>query len=115
MAFARHQFELLAPQADGQPLIEHLRAVEERTGRVPAMISKAPPLPEGCVELWNAFLRLHGNRGSTGWGPARITDADIVAAREARGLILDHWQVDMVNRVDSMWLSEFAPKPKADK
>lgn len=115
MAFARRQFELSAPQDDGKPLIAHLLLVQKQTGIEHEMLRTAPPLPAGLEELWRAFQRLHGNRGSTGWGPAKITDVDIVASRQAVGLVLQPWEVALVNRADDLWLSEFAPKPKADK
>lgn len=115
MAFARRQFELSAPQEDGKPLIEHLRAVERQTGRVHSMILTAPDLPEGLQSLWAHFLALHESRGSTGWGPARISFADIDAFQRVTMTPLSPWEVGCIRSLDSMWVGEFAPKPKADK
>lgn len=115
MAFARHQFELSAPQDDGQPLIEHLRAGELRTGKVPDFIVNAPPLPEGCEMLWQRFLSLHLSRGSAGFGMARITFVDIDAFQRVTRTMLSPWEIDLIRKADNLWLSEFQPKPKGDK
>lgn len=115
MAFARRQFELSAPQEDGQPLLAHLQAVQRKTGAVHEMIAKAPPLPEGLESLWRTFLDLHDSRGSTGWGPQRITFADIDCFKRVTGAMLSPWEIEVIRKVDNLWLAEFAPKPKADK
>ena len=115
MAFARHQFELSAPQEDGQTLLAHLQAVEERTGKVHSMIANAPQLPEGLSCLWTAFLALHECRGSNGFGASRISFADIDCFQRVTGTRLQPWEVEWVRKADNLWLSEFAPKPKGDK
>lgn len=112
MAFARHQFELSAPQDDGLPLIDHLRSVERQTGRAHPMIADGPPIPPGCAQLWIDFLELHGSRGSAGFGMARITFADIRAWQDVRGVRFDQWEIDCIRKVDDMWLRDFAPKPE---
>lgn len=115
MAFARRQFELSAIQDDGQPLIAHLKVVQKTTGKVHDLVAKAPPLPEGCETLWRNYLELHDSRGNTGWGPMRITFADLQAFQNVTGAMLQPWEIDMIRKADGLWLSEFAPKPKADK
>jgi hypothetical protein len=115
LAFARHQFELSKPQEDGSPLAAHLDIIWKRTGKVPEMIANAPKLPVGCTQLWGDFLELHGSRGSTGLGSARITFVDLKAWQEIRGTQLQPWEVDCIRKADDLWLSEFAPKPKTDK
>lgn len=82
---------------------------------MPDELANAPVLPEGLNSLWQSFIRLHKNRGSNGWSASRITDVDIDAARRVRGMTLEPWQVEIVNRADDLWLTEFAPKPKTDK
>ena len=112
MNFARHQFELSKLQEDGQTLLSHLKAAEQRTGKVPAMIANAPPMPRGCAQLWADFNELHGSRGSTGFGFARITFADLKAWQEVRGVRLTPWEIDQIRKADDLWLSEYAPRPK---
>lgn len=115
MAFARHQFELSQPQEDGTPLLAHLQAAWRATGKAPAMLTEAPPLPEGLESLWRAFLELHDSRGSTGWGAARITFVDIDAWQRVTGERIDTRELNLIRKADNLWLAEFAPKPKADK
>lgn len=113
MNFARHQFELSQPQGDGAPLLDHLQAVWRTTGKKPAFLADAPPLPEGCEALWRSFIELHDSRGSTGWGAARITFADIDAWQRVRGAVLGRFDVETIRKADNIWLADFAPKPKA--
>jgi hypothetical protein len=112
VTYARHQFELSAPQPDGQPLLAHLQAAEEQTGIVHNMIANAPPMPTGCVQLWRDFLELHGSRNSAGMGVSRITFSDLEAWQGVRGVQLDQWEIDCIRRIDDLWLSDFAPKPE---
>lgn len=113
MSFARHQFELSQPQEDGEPLLAHLKAYERRNGPHP-MLAGAPAQPKGTEQLWRDFLELHDSRGSTGWGAARITFNDLFAWQKVRGVMLEAWEVDLIRKADNLWMSEFAPKPKAD-
>jgi hypothetical protein len=115
VAFARHQFELSQPQGDGTPLLAHLQAHSERTGKPHPMLADAPPLPVGCGQLWADFLELHGSRGSTGWGPARITFADLHAWQQVNDVRLSAWEIACIRKADDLWLAEYAPKPKEAK
>lgn len=114
MTFARHQFELSAPQDDGSPLLAHLEAVERATGKPHQMLADAPPLPGGCETLWRDFLEMHHCRGSTGFGAMRITFTDMDAWQRLRSTMLKPWEIDLIRRTDDLWLSDFAPKPKAN-
>jgi hypothetical protein len=115
MAFARHQFELSKPLEDGTPLLAHLQSASEATGKLHPMIADAPSLPDGCKQLWSDFLELHGSRGSTGWGPARITYLDLFAWEQVNATKLGPWALDCVRKLDDVWLSEYAPRPKETK
>jgi hypothetical protein len=111
MAFARHQFELSAPQEDGESLLTHLQVVWEKTDQMPKQL-RGPSLPEGLESLWSAFLQLHESRGSTGWGPQRITFTDMDAHSRMTGTVFAPWQIYLIRKADNIWLAEFAPKPK---
>jgi hypothetical protein len=112
MAFVRHQFELSKPQDDGKPLIVHLQLVSEKMGRPHPMLVGGPELPDGLQSLWATFLELHESRGSTGWGPQRITFLDLFARGAITGHKLAPREVDLIRKADNLWLAEFAPKPK---
>jgi hypothetical protein len=115
LAFARHQFELSQPQEDGSPLLAHLEVAWKASGKKPAMLADAPPIPNGCEQLWGDFLKLHVSRGSTGFGYQRITYADIHAFQSVTGTMLSPWEIGCILEADSIWLSDFAPQPKGDK
>jgi hypothetical protein len=113
-AFAAYQFELAAPGDDGVAAIEHLRAVEERTGVTPKALLDAPPCPEGCEELWRAFGELHACRGSNGFGPNRITYTDLDAFQRVTGVRLARWELAAIRRADRAYLSDWAARqPKS--
>lgn len=114
MTFARYQFELSERQDDGSPLVAHLQAVWRATGKCPAMLADAPPIPAGTEALWRDFLALHDSRGSSGFGPMRITFNDIDAWQRVTGAKLKPWEIDLVRQADNLWLSDFAPKPKVN-
>jgi hypothetical protein len=112
VTFARHSFELMQPQEDGATLLAHLEAVWEKSGEMPRQLADAPTLPPSCSSLWNDFLDLHSSRSNSGFGPSRITWRDIADWQRVRGVTLEAWEIDAIREADSMWLSDFAPKPK---
>lgn len=114
MTFARHQFELSKPQEDGTPLLVHLQLASEKSGKLHPMLANGPTLPKGAKQLWDEFLQLHGSRGSSGWGPQRITFVDIDAWQRVNGVTFEPWEISAIRKLDDIWLSEFAPKPKGE-
>jgi hypothetical protein len=112
LAFARHQFAISQPQDDGSPLLAHLEAAWRASGKQPQMLADAPTLPDCCETLWLDFIELHGSRGSTGFGAARITYSDLHAYQQVTGLRIQPWQLACIRKADDMWLADFAPKPK---
>lgn len=96
------------------PVIEHLRAVEEKTGVTPKALRDAPQLPEGCEELWRVFGELHACRTSNGWGPNRITYTDVDAFQRVSGITLKGWELDAIRRADRAYLAELASRQKDD-
>lgn len=78
------------------------------------MIANAPALPEGLETLWLNFLELHSCRGSSGFGVSRITYTDIDAFQRVSRTMLSPLEIDLIRKADTMWLTDFAPKPKSD-
>lgn len=115
MMFARHQFELSQPVTGGVSIREHLDLVYERTGVMPEGLANAPACPASTAQLWADFLELHSSRTSNGFGFSRISWNDLVAWQTIRGAPLTAWDVDQIRALDSMWLSEFAPKGKEEE
>lgn len=93
---------------------EHLESYERQTGRVHPMLAEAPGLPEGLVPLWNDFMALHEARGSAGFGPARLSYADIDAYQRVNGTRFVPWQIAALRRADSAYMTHYAEthKPK---
>lgn len=86
--------------------------IYERTGKLPKRLAEAPALPDGCEALWLDFADLHASRGSTGFGPARITFMDLHAWQQVNGRVLSGWQLEAIRRADNAYLDSL-PKPKA--
>ena len=96
------------------PAIEHLRAVEERTGITPKALRDAPQCPKGCEELWRVFNELHSCRGSNGWGPNRITYGDIDAFQRVTGIRLKSWELEAIRKADRAYLNDWTGRQKND-
>jgi hypothetical protein len=114
LAFARHNFELTTPRDDGSTLLAHLQSASEAMGRMHPTLANGPSFPAGLETLWRNFGELHKCRGSSGFSVARITFVDIDAWQRTRRIRLNPWEIDLIQQVDDLWLSEFAPKPKAE-
>lgn len=112
MAFVRHSFEMMEPQQDGATARDHLMAAWRMSGEQPQQLAEAPELPPGCAMLWSDFWELHGERGSNGFGPSRITRRDIREWQQDSRVRLEAWERAAIRQADDLWLSEFAPKPK---
>lgn len=94
---------LAEPEDDGSPLLDHLLAIERQTGRRPQILLDAPPLPQGCGELWDIFNELHACRGGS-TAPKRITYVDIDAYQRVSGLRLLPWERAAIRRADDAYL-----------
>ena len=96
-------------------MLQHLQLIWEKSGVCPALIANAPKLPDGCDQLWHDFLELHDSRGSTGFGPMRITFSDLHAWQTMRGLRLQGWELDAIRRADNAWLKDYGERQKKEK
>lgn len=87
-------------------------AVWQKTGREPQKLADAPRLPDGCEQLWSDFADLHGCRGSTGFGPMRITFGDLDAWQRVQGVRLPAWQIAAIRGADNAYLASWAEQNK---
>lgn len=96
---------------------EHLENWERQTGQSHPMLSGARSLPAGCEQLWRDFIALSGTRGSTGFGPSRISFSDIDAFQRVKSVTLPAWQIEAIRRADNAFLAHYAEsnKPKGKK
>lgn len=113
MEFAAFQFELAAEE-EGGTVLEHLQAVQQQTGQVPQMLLDAPPLPEGCEDLWGIFRELHSCRGAGVSAPQRITYLDLYAFQRVSGLNLQGWELEAIRQADAAFLSDWAARRAND-
>lgn len=81
-----------------------------QTGIKPQMLIDAPALPDGCAQLWSDFTELHGSRASTGFGPARITYADIDAWQRVNRVTLAPWHIEAIRKADNAYLADHAAR-----
>lgn len=91
-------------------MIDHLLRAEEASGKTPQMLLDAPACPAGCDELWTIFNELHSCRGSSGFGPQRITYTDLDAFQRVSGTKLQPWEIDAIQRADRAFLSDWAER-----
>lgn len=87
-------------------------SVWEKSGKEPAALANGPRLPNGCAGLWSDFSQMHERRGSSGFGPSRISFADVDAWQRVRGVQLAAWELDAIHGADNAFLASL-PKPKA--
>ena len=91
------------PDKDGVPQREHLLEVERQIGQTPLAL-QGPEFPELLDHVWSAFLSLNRTRGQGFSGPASITYQDIKTWQEVTGHRLLPWEVDVVIRLDTLFL-----------
>jgi hypothetical protein len=56
------------------------------------------------------FGELHSCRGSTGFGPMRITYTDIDAFQRVSGQVLLPWEREAIRRADNAYLTDYAER-----
>lgn len=98
---------------DGRTLREHLEGAYRQTGRLPELLANAPCLPAGTETLWSDFAAMHGARGSTGFGVARIGYGEIDAYQRVHDFRFEPWQVDALIRADTAFIVIHAEGQKA--
>lgn len=91
-------------------MLEHLQAMERQTGKTPQVLLDAPPLPEGCEDLWSIFNELHSCRGETLNGYQRITYADIDAFQRVESVKLQQWEREAIRKADRAFREDWAAR-----
>jgi len=98
IAFARDRAEL-SKKVEGVTVMEHLRGIEERTGKTPARLRDAPKCPPGLAYLWATFIRLR-KRCTPSMSEARILYTDMQAFMHVTGERLTAWEAELIERLD---------------
>jgi hypothetical protein len=103
-AYARSEFEL-AQKTEGMTLREHLEMAWKASGAMPARLADAPSLPMECREVWQSFLALRSSCPSSGFGPGRISFAEMDAYQRMTGDALAPWEVQAIRAADSAYMA----------
>ncbi len=83
---------------------QHLEAAYKQSGVMPAQLADAPPLPDECRSIWDAFIELRTSCPSNGLGPGRISFTEIDAYQRTTGDRLGAWGIKALRKVDAAWL-----------
>jgi hypothetical protein len=118
LTFAGNEFALAERQSDGAPLRDHLETVARATRKTPAELAAltAVPCPYPLQHLWLAFLELTSTRPSNAMGvgePLSFSEIESWARLTRRPLTA--WQVDVIRRLDTIYLSQAAKSAKPKK
>lgn len=70
------------------------------------------PIPAGGEYLWAAFTRLHGRRGSNGFGPSPLSWPDLDAFNRMSRINLAPWEVEIIEALDRVYLTHVAEASK---
>jgi len=87
--------------------------VAKQNGVKPAKL-EGPPFPFGAESIWRVFQELDASRGSTGFGPARITEQDIWYWAANRRQKLTPWQIGVIRSLDNAWITRYVATQKAN-
>lgn len=81
-----------------------------QTGKMPDQLANAPSLPDGLSALWLDFAQMHECRGSTGFGPMRISFADVQAFQAINRVRHEPWEIEAIRRADNAFLAQVAQR-----
>lgn len=76
------------------------------------MLLDRPLCPSGCEPLWQIFKELHASRGNNGFGPMRLTFAELDAFQRVTGMRLKPWEIDALRRADRVFINDWQSRQK---
>ena len=102
MQYADNEFKLAELQKDGSPYRDHLKLIENVSGREqPELHMK--PIPSSCLHVWHWFLQLDSSRNS-GMQANPISYADIQAFFQLYNVQPDDWEISLIKELDKIAL-----------
>jgi hypothetical protein len=112
LAFAGNEFELETPQKDGATLRSVLNAVWRQNGRKPQQLEELTSVqcPDVLRPMWNIFLRIAKKRKSNGFGPEYLSDEQIETWFRLRGRKLHPWQLELLDKLDEVFMKHYAKR-----
>lgn len=120
-AFAERNFSLSSNE-DGRPyreILEGLRDRAEQKGnwKKVAELEKelaVPPLPKALSYIWTTYWRLRKRKAGNGFGPSPIEWPDIDAFVRNSMTRLYPWEIEFIEMIDDLFLSEHSKNTKRD-
>lgn len=110
--FAKATFEIMLPGRDGTAPYTHYKSVEKQTGEPPPELQAYEQIefPIELAGIWEDFQSISKRRHYAEAGPCPITFQDIQAWAYSYNVELKELQVDIICRLDNIWLSEWNKK-----
>jgi hypothetical protein len=94
-------------------LLKRARNPKKRTEYEAELETDDFPLP--LLYLWVAFNRIRRRKGGNGFGPSPIEMTDIDAFNRLSGMAFAPWEVEMIERLDDIFLKSLADAAEKDK
>lgn len=98
----------------GSSYRDQLMNVWSQTGEKPQELENLPELPQSCYMVWEWFLNLNESRSSNGFGFQPISYTEIYSFFKLKEVNPDHWEIDLIRRLDREVLAIYAKKAQAD-
>lgn len=106
--------EIYVTDEDGHSKKERLESIARQTKKQ-EVVPKAPTPPRQLLYLWWWFWELSSRRGSSGFGPLPITEADIWFFQCNRNIRLKDWELRFITRADMVYMTFFAERAREKK
>lgn len=91
------------PRKDGHNLESQYARVKKLKGETP-IEARRPEFPFLLRYLWDIFFELNGTRPHGFDGPLQITYSEIKCFSELKGIVLKPWEVDVIKKIDYIYL-----------
>jgi hypothetical protein len=102
LVFADNEYTLAETQKDGCSYRDHLKLIEERSGKIQEELH-FDPIPNSCLHVWEWFLQLDSSRQS-GMQANPISFSDIQAFFQLHNVQPDDWEISLIKQLDRIAL-----------
>lgn len=105
MKFAENEFKLAQVQKDGSTYKDHLKLIEERSGKIQEELHYES-IPNSCLHVWDWFLQLDSSR-SSGMQVNPLTYSDMYAFFKLYNVEPEDWEITLLKQFDRVALKEY--------
>lgn len=71
--------------------------------------------PHALADVWAWFVDLCQSRPHNGWAPGLLTYTEIAAWAGLRRLDISPWEVEVLRRLDALWMEAYAASRKTEE